>query len=38
MIDWFMAGGVDKYLIGLGVLFVIALILEGRQKSNRNRR
>ena len=38
MIDWFMAGGVDTYLIGLGIIFVIVLILEGKQKNNRNRR
>lgn len=38
MIDWFMAGGVDKYLIGLGFVFVVVLILEGKQKSNRNKR
>lgn len=38
MIDWFMNGGVDTYLIILAVIFVVLMIVEGRQKNNRNRR
>lgn len=37
MLD-FVGSGIDKYLIALAVVFVVCLIIEGKQKNTRNKR